>query len=119
MERILHERPGLITLLLIIFGSTPLPDDLIMIPLGMLKYTWWKAWLPSTVGKIFAGWLVTYSSYFISRSFDTSLAASASGLVTQFVTIAGIAVVAYIMFRLDWTKIMHRLLDQNGKSITP
>lgn len=115
MERILHQRPGLITLFLVIFGSTPLPDDLIMIPLGMLQYPWWKAWLPSTIGKIFAGWFVTYSSFFISRSFDTGLAASASGLVTQFITVAGIAVVAYVMFRLDWTKIMHSLLD-NGST---
>ncbi|MEK7537679.1 MAG: VTT domain-containing protein [Patescibacteria group bacterium] len=114
MERILHRRPGLITLFLIIFGSTPLPDDLIMIPLGMLQYSWWKTWLPSTIGKIFAGWIVTYSSFFISRSLDTSVAAGASGLVTQFITVAGIAVVAYIMFRLDWQKIMHRLL--NGQS---
>ena len=113
MERILHERPGLIILMLIIFGSTPLPDDLIMIPLGMLRFPWWKAWLPSTIGKCLAGLVVTYSSFFISHSLDTSIAAGASGVVSQFVTIISLAVIAYIMFRLDWTKIMHRLLDKS------
>lgn len=116
MERILHERPGMITFFLIVFGSTPLPDDLILIPLGMLRYPWWKAWLPSTVGKIVAGMLVTYSSVFISRSLDTSVAAGASGIVSQFATVASLGLIGYVMFRLDWTKIMHRLLDNGHNS---
>ncbi len=113
MERILHERPGMIIIFLLIFGSTPLPDDLIMIPLGMLKYPVWRAWLFSTLGKIMAGWVVTYSSFVISHQLNTGLAATTTGLITQILTIGGIAVIAYIMFRLDWTKIMHRLLDNN------
>jgi membrane protein YqaA with SNARE-associated domain len=116
LERILHERPGLVVVLLVVFGSTPLPDDLIMIPLGMLRYPWWRAWLPSTAGKIIAGLIVTFSSFIISRSLDTGVAGSVNGLVSQFITIAGLAVIGYFMFKLDWTKIMHRMLDQtNGK----
>ena len=42
------------------------------------------------------------------------MAASASGLVSQFATVAGLALIAYVMFKLDWTKIMHRML--NGKA---
>lgn len=111
LERILHERPGMIMLLIVLFGSTPLPDDLLMIPLGMLRYPWWRAWLPSTVGKCVAGLIVTYSSFFISRSLDTGTAASATGLLSQIATIGGLALIGYFMFKLDWTKIMHQLLD--------
>lgn len=114
LERIIHERPGMIALLIIIFGSTPLPDDLMMIPLGMLRYPWWRAWLPSTIGKCVAGLFVTYSSFFLSRSLDTGTAASATGLVSQFITIGGLALIGYVMFRLDWTKIMHQLLDNSS-----
>ncbi len=118
MERILRERPGLIFLFIIIFGSTPLPDDLILIPLGMLRYPWWKAWLPSTIGKCVAGWIVTYSSRFVYQSLESNAAASATGLLSQFATIASLAVVAYIMLRLDWVKIMHRLLDRTANGGT-
>lgn len=117
MEKILTYRPWLITWLLIIVGSTPLPDDVIMIPLGMLRYPWWKAWLPSTLGKCVAGWIVTYSSFFISRSLDTSVAAGATAVVSQCITIAALGVIAYIMFRLDWTRIMHRLLDHPSTNV--
>lgn len=120
LERILHERPGMITILIIIFGSTPLPDDLMMIPLGMLRYSWWRAWIPSTIGKCIAGLIVTYSSFFISRSLDTGTVASATGLLSQFATIAGLAFIGYFMFKLDWTKIMHQLLDTSSqKPLTP
>ncbi len=112
MERILAERPGLIFFFIIFFGSTPLPDDLILIPLGMLRYPWWKAWLPSTIGKCFAGWIVTYSSRVVYQSLELTSAGSTTGLLSQFATIASLAVIMYIMFRLDWVKIMHRLLDR-------
>ncbi len=114
MERILAYRPRVITLLLIIFGSSPLPDDMIMIPLGMLRYPWWKAWLPSTLGKIVAGWIVTYSSFVVSRSFDVGTAAGATGLVSQLATVAALGTIGYVMFRLDWQKIMHRILDHES-----
>lgn len=114
LERILAYRPRVITLLLVIFGATPLPDDLLMIPLGMLRYPWWKAWIPSTIGKIGAGLIVTYSSYFVSRSLDLGTAAGATGIVSQLATIAALAAIAYTMFRLDWPKIMHRLLDHHS-----
>lgn len=114
LERILAYRPRVIILMLIIFGSSPLPDDMLMIPLGMLRYPWWKAWIPSTIGKIFAGWIVTYSSYFVSRSLDLGTAASATGIISQLATVAALGAIAYIMFRLDWQKIMHRLLDHQS-----
>jgi len=119
MERILAERPGLIFFFIIAFGSTPLPDDLILIPLGMLRYPWWKAWLPSTIGKCIAGWIVTYSSSLIAKTLETDPTATATGLVSQFFTVASLALVGYLMFKLDWTKIMHRLLDQSANGKVP
>ncbi len=114
LERILAYRPKMITVLLIIFGTTPLPDDMLMIPLGMLRYPWWKAWWPSTIGKIGAGWIVTYSSYIVSRSLDLGTAAGTTGIVSQLATVAALGAIGYIMFKLDWQKIMHRLLDHQS-----
>ncbi len=114
LEKILAFRPRMITVLLVIFGTTPLPDDMLMIPLGMLRYPWWKAWIPSTIGKIGAGLIVTYSSYFVTRTLDLGTAASATGVISQLVTIAALAAIGYMMFKLDWQKIMHRLLNHES-----
>ena len=114
LERILAYRPKMITVLLIIFGTSPLPDDMLLIPLGMLRYPWWKVWLPTTIGKIGAGWIVTYSSFFVSRSLDIDTAAGTTGVVSQLGTVAALAAIGYVMFRLDWQKIMHRLLDRQA-----
>jgi membrane protein YqaA with SNARE-associated domain len=114
LERILAYRPRVIVVLLIIFGTSPLPDDMLLIPLGMLRYPWWKVWLPTTLGKIGAGMLVTYSSFFVSRSLDLGTAAGATGIVSQLGTIAALGAIGYIMFKLDWQKIMHRLLDHQA-----
>lgn len=114
MERILAYRPRLVIIILIIFGTSPLPDDMVLIPLGMLRYPWWKVWIPTTIGKIGAGWLVTYSSYFVSHSLDLGTAAGATGIVGQFGTVAALGAIGYIMFKLDWQRIMHRLLDHQS-----
>jgi hypothetical protein len=34
-----------------IFALTPLPDDILFLPLGMLKYPWYKAIIPGWLGK--------------------------------------------------------------------
>ncbi|MFX0056966.1 MAG: VTT domain-containing protein [Candidatus Hodarchaeota archaeon] len=34
-----------------IFALTPLPDDLLFIPLGMIKYPFWKSIIPGWIGK--------------------------------------------------------------------
>ncbi len=36
-----------------LFALTPLPDDILFLPLGMLKYPWWKAIIPAWIGKNF------------------------------------------------------------------
>lgn len=119
LENILHFRPWLITWLLVLFGMTPLPDDLLMIPLGMLRYPFWKTFLPAFIGKILAGFFVTYSSSFLAHSFDAASAAPATAIVSQFGTLAAIAILLYIFWRLDWTKMMHRLLDRHVNEVSP
>ncbi len=37
--------------LVFLFALTPLPDDILMIPLGMARYPWWKCIIPGWLGK--------------------------------------------------------------------
>lgn len=40
-------------LYIFLFALTPAPDDLLYIPLGLLKYKWYKALIPGWIGKTF------------------------------------------------------------------
>jgi len=111
LERIVHFRPKFVQWLLFFFAVTPLPDDVLFIPLGMLRYKWWKTFLPTWAGKVISGLLVTYSSKVLSHVFDTTTAAPVSVVANQLVTFFTVAIVLYFIFKLDWDKMMHRLLD--------
>ncbi len=115
LEKIVTQRPGMIQWLLFIFAVTPLPDDVIFIPLGILRYPWWKVILPTLFGKVLSGLLVTSFSYFFTQSLDATAAAPATAIVSQFGTFAAIAALIYLFFKLDWQKMMHRLLDHSTK----
>ena len=47
-----EEHPRLTPLLLWFLAVTPLPDDVLIIPLGLSKYSWWKVVIPQFIGKM-------------------------------------------------------------------
>lgn len=49
--KIIYSKPKLIPYIIFLFGCTPLPDSLLLMPLGVVKYSFKKMVLWSTVGK--------------------------------------------------------------------
>jgi len=89
------------------FAVLPLPDDLILIPLGMLKYSLKKAIIAMFAGKLIMCTAVAYAGRY-SYSFIKDIFAS-SGWVGGFASTALLIVVIYAMLKIDWTK----FIDQN------
>ncbi len=114
LEEIVTRRPGMIQWLLFVFAVTPLPDDVVFIPLGILRYPWWKIILPTLLGKVISGLFVTSFGYFFRQAIDTTSAAPATAIISQFGTLAAIVLVVYFFIKLDWQKMMHRLLDRSS-----
>jgi membrane protein YqaA with SNARE-associated domain len=50
--RIIYSKPKLIPYIIFLFGCTPLPDSLLLMPLGVVKYDIKKTMLWSAVGKL-------------------------------------------------------------------
>ena len=120
LEKIIHVRPWLVQWLLFFFAVTPLPDDLLFIPLGMLRYSWLLVFVPTLFGKVISGLLVTYSSKFLVHALDTQSAAPATAIISQFGTFFGLALLLYLFIKLDWQKMMHRLIDnRQPPEVTP
>ncbi|MHA1728839.1 MAG: VTT domain-containing protein [Promethearchaeota archaeon] len=69
--KIIYSRPKLIPYVVFLFGCTPLPDSLLLMPLGVVKYDFKKMILWSTIGKFI---MMTVVSIFGILGFNALLA---------------------------------------------
>lgn len=98
-----------------IFSLTPLPDDLLFIPLGLMHYSLWKTFPVCVAGKFAMSLAIAYTGKFAGELFtiDWPIAiATAISLVLVLIAI----------FRIDWVKLAEKYAKsgkktEHGKSI--
>ena len=84
------------------FALTPLPDDLILIPLGMLKYSLRKALVAAFLGKVAMCLAIAYAGRF---SFEVVRDVFESGGALGGVISAVLLVIVIVaMIKVDWSK---------------
>ncbi len=86
------------------FAVLPLPDDLILVPLGMLRYSLRKAMAAMLLGKTLMCVAVAYagrSSYTLIKDIFAS-----SGVLGGLASTLLLAVIVYAMIKIDWAKYM-------------
>ena len=102
-------RYGSITIFL--FALTPLPDDLLFIPLGMMRYGFLKAFIPSFAGKFLMCFILAYGgrkSIEIVRKY----LGESGGMWTTVITTLLLVVVLFAILRIDWEKIFFRYIER-------
>lgn len=90
-----------------IFALTPLPDDLLFIPLGVMRYSFVRAFIPALAGKFFMNLIIAYSGRFsiqIIRDIFGVESDWVSALISMVVAVVLLIVVFIIMFYVDWEK---------------
>jgi membrane protein DedA with SNARE-associated domain len=85
------------------FALTPLPDDLVFIPLGATHYNPVKAFVPGIFGKFLLGLTVAYGGRFSIDIIKNTLGVGSDIVSVLISTVIGISV-AIIMFKVDLTK---------------
>jgi membrane protein YqaA with SNARE-associated domain len=97
----LFNKYGAVTIFL--FALTPLPDDLLFIPLGIMRYNFVKAFIPCIVGKLLMCFIVAYGGYL---SIDTieALFGGEGGPLVIVASVVLMAIVIIAMFKIDWEK---------------
>lgn len=85
------------------FALTPLPDDLMFIPLGMARYNPVKAFVPGLAGKFLLSLLVVYAARY-SIGVITSTLGGGSSLLSFGISAALGLAVTITMFLVDWGK---------------
>jgi len=96
-------------LAIFVFALTPLPDDLVFIPLGAAHYNPIKAFPPALVGKFLVSLLVAYGGRF-SIGVIANLFGQGSSLISVLIGTAVGIVLAVAMFKVDWTKYFSKYL---------
>ena len=104
------DRYGPVAILL--FALTPLPDDLLFIPLGVMRYAFWKAFIPALLGKTLMTFILAYSGQQSIAIIETLFAGS--GLLGTVVTSALLILIIVAMIKIDWEKLFEkRVRDKN------
>lgn len=106
-------------IVIFIFALTPLPDDLIFIPLGVMRYSVIRAFLPALAGKFLMNVIVAYSGRFSIEFINDLFGVEStliSALVAMAIAIVLLVVILFVMFRVDWEKRLEKYVAEKEES---
>ena len=105
-----------------VFALTPLPDDLLFIPLGVMRYSLLRAFVPALLGKFFSNLIIAYSGRLSLQIIGDLFGVEGEGsslLVGTIVGIVLLVIVLIIMFKFDWEKHFAKYVEEpksNGET---
>jgi membrane protein DedA with SNARE-associated domain len=98
-----------------IFALTPLPDDLLFIPLGVMRYSMLAAFIPALLGKFLSNLIVAYAGRFFLFAIRDIFGVEGEGmsfLIGTVIAVVLLIVVFVIMFKVDWEKRAEKYLSE-------
>jgi membrane protein YqaA with SNARE-associated domain len=102
-----------------LFAATPLPDDLLFIPLGVMRYSLIKALIPALIGKFCMNLVVAYGGRFSTQTIRYIFGVESEWISTLIGTVIAIVlliVVFAIMFKVDWEKYFEKYVTEQKES---
>jgi len=103
-------------------AATPMPDDLIYVPLGLAKYNPKRFIVATLAGKIVLSYIIVFASHYFGLSLVEPLLEDIEDVRPIYIGIAVFAAimtsVVILLLKLDWQRIMGRFapwtLDENN-----
>ncbi len=104
-------------------AATPIPDDLVYVPLGLAKYDPKKFFIATVTGKLVLSYVIVFISHYLGLSLAEPLLENIDNAAPVYIGIiifgAMMTSVVILLLRLDWNRIMGRFapwtLDENNK----
>jgi len=108
-------RYGPVTIFL--FALTPLPDDLLFIPLGILRYKFVKAFIPCFLGKLLMCSILAYGGrwYYNILSVVFGEGAWEVELLISIITAIALVLIVLAMLKIDWEKVFEKYMGEGVK----
>ena len=101
-----------------VFALTPLPDDLLFIPLGVMRYSVLSAFIPALLGKFLSNLIVAYAGRYLIYAVQDFFGVEGVGmslLIGTIIAVVLLVVVLLIMFKVDWEKYAEKYLKDTEK----
>jgi len=113
--RVLKDRYGPVVIFL--FALTPLPDDLLFIPLGVLRYKFVKAFVPCFLGKLSMCAILAYGGqlYYDILSAIFGRGTLEIEILTSVITAVLLILIFVAMFKIDWEKVLGKYIGKEGE----
>ena len=104
-------------------AATPIPDDLIYVPLGLAKYNPKRFFIATLSGKLVLSYAIVFISHYMGLSLVEPFIEDIEDATPIYIGIiifaAMMTAVVVLLIKLDWQKIMGRFapwtLDENNK----
>lgn len=102
-------------LILFLIGATPIPDDIFIIPLGFLRFGFFRMLLPVSLGKTLT--IVLICLFVKYSSVTTALVdPNTTGLIPNILTLVATVAAVYIMLKVDWERIGTKLVGKQQET---
>lgn len=101
-------------LAIFIFALTPLPDDLLFIPLGILRYKIVKVFIPCLLGKLSMSFILAYGGRFFTNI--VNILFGGNGWLTAIVTSILLILIMVAMLKIDWEKILEKQMKKEKET---
>lgn len=93
-------------------AATPIPDDVLVVPLGAARYSWWKVALAQLLGKSMFLMGIAWSGR-IGLDFVGSLLGNTNPLsiISRIIEVSSVLLVIvaiYLLVKIDWTYLINR-----------
>jgi membrane protein DedA with SNARE-associated domain len=93
-------------------AATPIPDDLVYIPLGLAKYNPRRFFVATLTGKIVLSYVIVLTSHFVGLSLLDPLVENIKDTSTIYIGMivfgASLTAMIILLLRLDWARILRR-----------
>jgi len=104
-------------------AATPIPDDIIFVPLGLAKYNPKRFFIATLTGKIVLSYIIVFISHYIGLSFIEPFLENIDDTTPVYIGMiifgAIMTAVIVLLLKLDWQRIMGKFapwtLDENNE----
>lgn len=104
-------------------AATPMPDDIIFVPLGLAKYNPKRFFIATLSGKLVLSYVIVFVSHHVGLSFIEPFLENVNDTTPIYIGIiifgAMMTAVIVLLLKLDWVRIMGKFapwtLDENNE----
>ena len=100
-------------LMIFLFALTPLPDDLLFIPLGILRYKFVNAFIPCFFGKLLMCFILAYGGQAYYNILNSIFGKSTPEieLLTSIITAIALVFILVAMLKIDWENVFKKYVE--------